>query len=137
MAAIELIRVTKTWGATVAVRDISFEVDEGSFVVPLGPSGCGKSTTLRMIAGLDDVTSGEDAFREAGLDPDNLPATWEELAAAGKKLVSRSGDQVERLSRFLPHHRGVAVPLAVPARRSVHRRLRPLACRPRACGWSR
>ncbi len=58
MAAIELIRVTKTWGATVAVRDISFEVDEGSFVVLLGPSGCGKSTTLRMIAGLDEVTSG-------------------------------------------------------------------------------
>jgi len=59
MAAIELIRVTKTWGAAVAVRDISFEVDEGSFVVLLGPSGCGKSTTLRMIAGLDDVTSGQ------------------------------------------------------------------------------
>ena len=58
MAAIELVRVTKTWGTTVAVRDISFEVDEGSFVVLLGPSGCGKSTTLRMIAGLDDVTSG-------------------------------------------------------------------------------
>ena len=58
MAAIELIRVTKTWGSTVAVRDISFEVDEGSFVVLLGPSGCGKSTTLRMIAGLDGMTSG-------------------------------------------------------------------------------
>ena len=59
MAAIELIRVTKTWGTTVAVRDISFEVEEGSFVVLLGPSGCGKSTTLRMIAGLDEVTSGQ------------------------------------------------------------------------------
>ena len=59
MAAIDLIHVTKTWGATVAVRDVSFEVDEGSFVVLLGPSGCGKSTTLRMIAGLDDVTSGK------------------------------------------------------------------------------
>ena len=58
MAAIQLIRVTKTWGSTVAVRDISFEVEEGSFVVLLGPSGCGKSTTLRMIAGLDDVTGG-------------------------------------------------------------------------------
>ena len=58
MAAIELIRVTKTWGSTVAVRDVSFDVDEGSFVVLLGPSGCGKSTTLRMIAGLDGVTSG-------------------------------------------------------------------------------
>ena len=41
MAAIDPIRVTKTWGATVAVRDISFEVEEGSFVVLLGPSGCG------------------------------------------------------------------------------------------------
>ena len=58
MTAIELTRVTKIWGSTVAVRDISFAVDEGSFVVLLGPSGCGKSTTLRMIAGLDDVTSG-------------------------------------------------------------------------------
>ena len=58
MAAIELVGVTKTWGATVAVRNISFEVEEGSFVVLLGPSGCGKSTTLRMIAGLDDVTGG-------------------------------------------------------------------------------
>ena len=60
--------VTKTWGATVAVRDISFEVDEGSFVVLLGPSGCGKSTTLRMIAGLDDVTSGSRAHRRRGDD---------------------------------------------------------------------
>ena len=58
MAAIELIHVTKTWGSTVAVRDVSFEVEEGSFAVLLGPSGCGKSTTLRMIAGLDAVTSG-------------------------------------------------------------------------------
>ena len=39
MAAIKLIRVTRTWGITVAVRDISFEVEEGSFVVLLGPSG--------------------------------------------------------------------------------------------------
>ena len=46
MAAIELIRVTKTWGSTVAVRDISFDVDEGSFVVLLGPSGCGKSAAF-------------------------------------------------------------------------------------------
>ena len=111
MAAIELIRVTKTWGRTVAVRDISFEVEEGSFVVLLGPSGCGKSTTLRMIAGLDEVTSGQvliggeemkDAFREAGLDPEMPPATWDELVAAGKNLVSRSGDKVERWGMMIP-----------------------------------
>ncbi len=58
MAAIELTDVTKTWGRTVAVSDISFTVDSGTFVVLLGPSGCGKSTTLRMIAGLEEMTSG-------------------------------------------------------------------------------
>ena len=58
MPAIELQNVTKVWGSTVAVRDVSFVVDESSFLVLLGPSGCGKSTTLRMIAGLEDTTKG-------------------------------------------------------------------------------
>ncbi|MFQ5776091.1 MAG: ABC transporter ATP-binding protein [Kiloniellaceae bacterium] len=58
MSAIELVEVTKAWGATVAVDQVSFAVDDGSFVVLLGPSGCGKSTTLRMIAGLEPVTAG-------------------------------------------------------------------------------
>lgn len=57
-AAIELKDVTKRWGDTTAVDTVSFAVEAGTFVVLLGPSGCGKSTTLRMIAGLDDVTSG-------------------------------------------------------------------------------
>ncbi len=58
MSAIELQHVTKSWGSTVAVRDVSFLVEEGTFVVLLGPSGCGKSTTLRMVAGLEDATRG-------------------------------------------------------------------------------
>ena len=58
MPAIELRGVTKSWPGTVAVDDVSFTVEEGSFVVLLGPSGCGKSTTLRMIAGLEDVSEG-------------------------------------------------------------------------------
>ncbi len=58
MSAIELKEATKTWGETVAVDRVSFSVDDGSFAVLLGPSGCGKSTTLRMIAGLEDVTGG-------------------------------------------------------------------------------
>jgi sn-glycerol 3-phosphate transport system ATP-binding protein len=48
----------KAWGDTRAVDDISFTVEKGSLAVLLGPSGCGKSTTLRMIAGLEDPTSG-------------------------------------------------------------------------------
>ncbi|HET7412097.1 MAG TPA: ABC transporter ATP-binding protein [Pararhizobium sp.] len=50
--------LVKAWGSTRAVDDISFAVEDGSLAVLLGPSGCGKSTTLRMIAGLEDPTSG-------------------------------------------------------------------------------
>ena len=58
IAEIALERVSKHWGGTRAVDDVSFEVPPHRFVVLLGPSGCGKSTTLRLIAGLEEVTSG-------------------------------------------------------------------------------
>ncbi len=50
--------MTKAWGETRAVDDISFTVEPGQLVVLLGPSGCGKSTTLRLIAGLDEPSAG-------------------------------------------------------------------------------
>jgi sn-glycerol 3-phosphate transport system ATP-binding protein len=50
--------VTKLWGETPAVADVSFTVKKGELAVLLGPSGCGKSTILRMIAGLDEPSSG-------------------------------------------------------------------------------
>jgi sn-glycerol 3-phosphate transport system ATP-binding protein len=55
---IALKNVSKLWGNTAAVDGVSFEADAGSFLVLLGPSGCGKSTTLRLIAGLEQVSSG-------------------------------------------------------------------------------
>lgn len=60
MAEIVLDRVTKRYpdGAT-PVRDLSITIGDGEFVILVGPSGCGKSTTLNMIAGLEDITSGE------------------------------------------------------------------------------
>lgn len=58
MSAISLRGVTKYWGAARAVDGVSFEAAAGRFLVLLGPSGCGKSTTLRLIAGLEQVTSG-------------------------------------------------------------------------------
>ena len=58
MSAISLRHVTKIWGSTTAVDDVSFDVRAGSLVVLLGPSGCGKSTTLRLIAGLETITAG-------------------------------------------------------------------------------
>ena len=58
MPAIELNGIIKRWGDTTAVNNVSFAVEEGSFVVLLGPSGCGKSTTLRIIAGLEEASAG-------------------------------------------------------------------------------
>jgi iron(III) transport system ATP-binding protein len=57
-ARIELAHVTKLYGDVTAVRDVSFTVEAGSLVTLLGPSGCGKTTTLRLIAGLETVTTG-------------------------------------------------------------------------------
>ena len=51
-------RKEKDEGEVVAVKDFSMEIKDNEFVVLVGPSGCGKSTTLRMIAGLEDITSG-------------------------------------------------------------------------------
>ncbi|MCE7000280.1 sn-glycerol-3-phosphate ABC transporter ATP-binding protein UgpC [Saccharothrix sp. S26] len=60
MAEIVLDSVTKQYpDGAVAVRDVDIEIADGEFIILVGPSGCGKSTTLNMIAGLEDITSGE------------------------------------------------------------------------------
>ncbi len=58
MAQVSLRNVTKRWGGFVAVDEMSLDIPDREFVVFLGPSGCGKTTTMRMIAGLEDPTSG-------------------------------------------------------------------------------
>lgn len=57
--AIELVNVSKNFGDVVAVNGIDLKIVDGEFFSLLGPSGCGKTTTLRMIAGLETMTSGE------------------------------------------------------------------------------
>ena len=60
MSTIELKNVCKIYkGDVKAVNDFSIKIEEGEFIVFVGPSGCGKSTTLRMIAGLEEISSGE------------------------------------------------------------------------------
>jgi ABC-type sugar transport system ATPase subunit len=58
MAAITFEHVTKRFDETTAVDDLNIEVADGEFLVLVGPSGCGKTTALRMLAGLEDITSG-------------------------------------------------------------------------------
>ena len=59
MAQIKLKNLTKRWGDFVAVENFDLEIADEEFLVLLGPSGCGKTTTMRMIAGLEEITSGD------------------------------------------------------------------------------
>ena len=60
MAEVTLEDVTKVFGEdVVAVNKMNLDIPDGEFVVFVGPSGCGKSTALRMIAGLEDISSGK------------------------------------------------------------------------------
>ncbi|MEX2542158.1 MAG: ABC transporter ATP-binding protein [Trueperaceae bacterium] len=71
MATVTFENISKRFGSFTAVNDVSFDIPEGAFVCLLGPSGCGKTTTLRMIAGLENPSSGtiriggRDVTREA------------------------------------------------------------------------
>lgn len=59
MATVGIKKVVKAYGDIEIVHGIDLEINDGEFVVLLGPSGCGKSTTLRMIAGLEEISGGE------------------------------------------------------------------------------
>ncbi len=59
MAEIQLKNLTKRWGSFVGVDNFNLTIPDQEFLVLLGPSGCGKTTTMRMIAGLEEVTEGE------------------------------------------------------------------------------
>lgn len=72
MAEIQLKNVGKRWGTFVGVKDFDLTIADQEFLVLLGPSGCGKTTTMRMIAGLEDVSEGDilvDGKRINDLDP--------------------------------------------------------------------
>jgi multiple sugar transport system ATP-binding protein len=79
MAAIELERLTKVYAdGTRAVHELDLEIADGEFVVFVGPSGCGKTSALRMIAGLEDITSG--VVRVGGEVVNDLPPKARDMA---------------------------------------------------------
>lgn len=59
MAEVRLVDIEKKYGNFLAVPQLNLTIHDGEFLVLLGPSGCGKTTTMRMIAGLEDITSGD------------------------------------------------------------------------------
>ncbi|MGB0902659.1 ABC transporter ATP-binding protein [Halocynthiibacter sp.] len=59
MSSLTLTQLRKSYGKTEVLKGIELSVQHGEFIVLVGPSGCGKSTTLRLIAGLEDATSGD------------------------------------------------------------------------------
>ncbi|MDQ2974645.1 MAG: ABC transporter ATP-binding protein, partial [Acidobacteriota bacterium] len=72
MPLLSLKNISKRFGQTQAVSEVSLDVERGEFFGLLGPSGCGKTTTLRMIAGLEKPDSGAIEFDRQ--DITNLPA---------------------------------------------------------------
>ena len=68
---IQLIDVSKKFQTNTVVKNVNFEIREDEFFVLLGPSGCGKSTTLRMIAGLEEVSSGKIIAKDIDITHDD------------------------------------------------------------------
>jgi len=83
MGSITLKQVTKSFGDVNVIKPIDLEIRDGEFIVFVGPSGCGKSTLLRMIAGLEDTTSG-------CIDIDGQDATHTPPAKRGLAMVFQS-----------------------------------------------
>ena len=83
MGSITLNKVNKSFGATMVIPEIDLQIDDGEFVVFVGPSGCGKSTLLRLIAGLEDTSSGH-------ITIDGRDVTAEAPAKRGLAMVFQS-----------------------------------------------
>jgi multiple sugar transport system ATP-binding protein len=78
MAAVSISDVWKYYGKTVAVKELNIEIKNNEFMCILGPSGCGKSSTLRMVAGLEFISSGEIFFDDTKVN--DLPPRDRDIA---------------------------------------------------------
>src|ERR1700704_270112 len=78
MAAVSIRAVRKSFGSTRVIRGVDIDIADGEFAVLVGPSGCGKSTLLRMIAGLEEIGSGE--IDIGGRVVNNIPPKERDIA---------------------------------------------------------
>jgi multiple sugar transport system ATP-binding protein len=120
MAEAALVGVTKRFGATVAVDDVSLRVADGEFLVLLGPTGAGKTTTLRLFAGLEMPEAGR-------VEIDRHDVTAEPPAARDVAFVFQQYSLYPHYSVF----DNLAFPLRAPARRvaepEINRRVTAIA----------
>lgn len=84
-AHISLKNLRKTYGAAVAVENLDLDIEEGKFIAIMGPSGCGKSTMLRMLAGLEESSSGDILHQGRRINDlpiweREMPMVWQSLA---------------------------------------------------------
>ncbi|MCC5466330.1 ABC transporter ATP-binding protein [Pelosinus baikalensis] len=78
MAGVKLQNIYKRYGDTTVVQDVNLEIKDKEFIVLVGPSGCGKSTTLRMIAGLEEISDGDMYIGDKRLN--NMPPKDRDIA---------------------------------------------------------
>ena len=107
---IEIDRVAKHYGEHVAVAEMSFTIQKGEFIALMGPSGCGKTTTLRMIAGLDEPTSGEIRLWGRRLNEEapwqrDTPLVWQSYALFPFLSVRKNVEFGLRQRGIAPGHR--------------------------------
>jgi len=103
--AVQLTNVTKRFGDTLAVRDVSLDIRPGEFVALLGPSGCGKTTTLRMLAGFEQPDEGE--IRISGAPVHGVPAHKRDVNTVFQSYSLFPHMSVVDNVAFGPRNRGV------------------------------
>ena len=108
MAQVALRNVVKMFDKTPAVQGIDLDIADREFIVLVGPSGCGKSTTLRMIAGLEEATSGE--IWIGGDLVNDVPPKDRDIAMVFQNYALYPHMTVAENMAFSLQYRGVAKP---------------------------
>ena len=111
MASVSIRDVWKLYGKTAAVKELNLEAQDGEFLCVLGPSGCGKSSTLRMLAGLEQISAGDIYFGERRVN--DLPPRDRDIAMVFENYA------------LYPHktvYENIANPVAAARHGSCHHR---------------